>query len=76
MSNPPPSWDRTERRATPDRRSQGRQGKYDRRRNRCINCRHFSAGETPQATGFCQKHQEPFIPDTFACADFQNIEII
>jgi hypothetical protein len=34
-----------ERRKEQDRRQAGRQGKYDRRRNRCVHCVHFAQEE-------------------------------
>lgn len=61
-----------ERRKEQDRRSAERQGKYDRRRNRCVHCLHFQAeGQTVQ--GICQFHQVPMASDAFACPNFNPL---
>jgi hypothetical protein len=57
-----------------DRRAAGRQGKYDRRRNRCAHCRSFQAGTPPDLSGVCTFHHLPMRPDAFACVEFTPLE--
>lgn len=54
-----------ERRRQNDRRQNDRDGKYDRRRNRCALCLHYA----PQSEvgGMCQKHQKLIRAQDFAC---------
>lgn len=61
-----------ERRKEQDRRSAERQGKYDRRRNRCNHCAHFQVG-SPMGQGFCSFHQVPMASDAFACPNFDPL---
>jgi hypothetical protein len=67
----PSSWDKKERRLNADRRSSGRGGKYDRRRNRCVHCVHF---KTPDSgvIGFCKFHERPVLQEAFACPEFRS----
>ncbi len=51
-----------------DRRSKERQGKYDRRRNRCGRCRHF------EIRGHCRKHDIAVTEETFACILFESAD--
>ncbi|MBK8190509.1 MAG: hypothetical protein IPK79_08690 [Vampirovibrionales bacterium] len=55
--------------ANADRRTRNRQGKYDRRRNRCRACLSF-AWAPGQRVGDCQRHGRTFSPDAFACVWF------
>lgn len=59
------NWDFTERRQQTDRRSEGRSGKYDRRRNRCGRCDHFDAENK-----FCNYHKGSIQSNDFACPAF------
>ncbi|MEB3286319.1 MAG: hypothetical protein VKJ04_02330 [Vampirovibrionales bacterium] len=52
-----------------ERRSSDRQGKYDRRRNRCGHCQLFNPLEQ-----FCTFHQKPIRFDDFACPAFKSLE--
>lgn len=61
-----------ERRKEQDRRSAERQGKYDRRRNRCVHCISFQ-GEGESTAGFCKFHQVPMASDAFACPNFNPL---
>ncbi|MEB3205921.1 MAG: hypothetical protein VKK59_01065 [Vampirovibrionales bacterium] len=61
-----------------DRRQNSRQGKFDRRRNRCTHCVHFKVTQTEQteankssSSGFCSKHHEPMTAETYACWVFE-----
>ncbi|MBY0403558.1 MAG: hypothetical protein K2X66_06635 [Cyanobacteria bacterium] len=68
------NWDKTERRKTPDRRSSNRQGKYERRKNRCSLCRHFLLKQLSETEdGFCTQHQQPIASEMFACWLFQEL---
>lgn len=58
-----------ERRKEQDRRSMERQGKYDRRRNRCVHCVHFQE-ETGAGKGMCLFHQVEITAYAFACPNF------
>ena len=63
------------RRQQSDRRSADRQGKYDRRKNRCGRCALFSTPEgvgSPEA-GFCGYYERPITADAFACPYFESI---
>jgi len=61
-----------ERRKEQDRRASERQGKYDRRRNRCANCLHYKpSAKTDQ--GFCQFHKTAILAYAFACPNFEAI---
>ena len=53
-----------------DRRQADRQGKYDRRRNRCISCSHFQTATDSEPPGFCRFHQIAMAADAFACPYF------
>lgn len=73
MTPKPSGWDRQERRnPQSDRRQSDRQGKFDRRRNRCGRCRFFAL-ETGASVGFCEQHQRPFSPDAFACPLYESV---
>ncbi len=61
-----------ERRKEQDRRSAERQGKYDRRRNRCQHCLHFQEASTT-GNGLCVLHQVPVNHDAFACPNFDPL---
>ncbi len=52
-----------------DRRSMERQGKYDRRRNRCVHCIHFQES-TDTIKGLCQFHHVEIAAYAFACPHF------
>ena len=58
-----------ERRKEQDRRSSERQGKYDRRKNRCAHCAHYKPS-IKEDQGFCQFHQTAILAYTFACPNF------
>ena len=60
-----------ERRQQNDRREAGRQGKYDRRRNRCGSCLHFEAPKKEGKPGFCNHHKKPFLVSDFSCVAFE-----
>lgn len=65
-----------ERRASKtDRRGADRQGKYDRRRNRCGSCAQFEppakSGSSREQKGFCRVHKKPFTADDFACVKYE-----
>jgi hypothetical protein len=62
-------WNQEERRKEPDRRSLGRQGKYDRRRNRCVQCAHFKE-EDQTGKGVCLFHNTAMVSYAFACPQF------
>ena len=62
-------WNFEERRKEPDRRASGRQGKYDRRRNRCVQCLHFKE-EEKTGKGFCRFHKLEMVSYAFACPQF------
>jgi hypothetical protein len=49
-----------------DRRQNDRQGKYDRRKNRCVHCLYF------QEPAYCQKHNTAMAADAFACPQFSG----
>ncbi len=55
-----------------DRRQNDRQGKYDRRRNRCVNCIHYSE-EADSGKGMCHFHEMPVIALAFACTHFEGL---
>lgn len=61
-----------ERRKEQDRRQTERQGKYDRRKNRCVHCVHFKAqsGENGQ----CLYHKTPILASAFACPNFETVQ--
>jgi hypothetical protein len=63
-----------ERRKEPDRRASGRQGKYDRRRNRCVQCVHFKE-EDKAGKGLCTYHNLDMVSYAFACLQFTPPEI-
>lgn len=69
MSHPQPFEDR--RRPQPDRRSADRQGKYDRRKNRCARCALFSVAIGAEE-GFCGYFERPITADAFACPYFES----
>ena len=58
-----------ERRKEQDRRQADRQGKYDRRRNRCVHCVHFVEEEAGK--GQCRFHQVVVTAYAFACPNFE-----
>jgi hypothetical protein len=58
-----------ERRKEQDRRQAGRQGKYDRRRNRCVHCIHFT--EEGEGKGQCNFHKITVVAYAFACPFFE-----
>ena len=58
-----------ERRKEQDRRSSERQGKYDRRKNRCVHCAHYKPS-TKEDQGFCEFHKTAIMSYTFACPNF------
>ena len=66
-------WKHPDRRQETDRRTASRQGKYDRRRNRCLHCRHFEALEEAAipSIGLCQQYQQTIEGETFACTLFE-----
>jgi hypothetical protein len=62
-----------ERRKT-NRRQNDRQGKYDRRRNRCAHCRHFQPpAEEGEVLGECLAHHSPMTAAAYACPVFESI---
>ncbi len=61
-----------ERRKEQDRRQADRQGKYDRRKNRCIHCLHFKE-DSAVGKGFCEKHDTSMTAYAFACPQFENL---
>ncbi|WP_373532332.1 hypothetical protein [Vampirovibrio sp.] len=61
-----------ERRKEQDRRSMERQGKYDRRRNRCVHCLHFQE-EAEAGKGLCQFHHVEMTAYAFACPNFDPL---
>lgn len=65
--------DVTERRQQFDRREADRQGKYDRRRNRCKHCARFVVASDNSEGGFCQQHQTPMSPEAFTCPFFKPV---
>lgn len=58
-----------ERRKEQDRRQTDRQGKYDRRKNRCSHCVHFESNLTEQ--GHCLLQNIPMEASAFACPEFE-----
>ncbi|WP_303673912.1 hypothetical protein [Vampirovibrio chlorellavorus] len=58
-----------DRRREQDRRSAERQGKFDRRRNRCMHCLHFQEPSEGDK-GLCLLHQAAVASDAFACPNF------
>lgn len=62
-----------ERRKEQDRRSMERQGKYDRRRNRCVHCAYFQEA-TDAGKGLCRFHQVEMTSYAFACPSFDPIQ--
>jgi hypothetical protein len=52
-----------------DRRHSDRQGKYDRRKNRCGHCQYFEV-RTSAEQGFCQRHHIAIAAETFGCPQF------
>lgn len=63
-----------ERRQEQDRRQNDRQGKYDRRRNRCVHCAYFqNKSQTIEEEGFCLYHHSPMSSEAFACPYFTAI---
>ena len=60
-----------ERRKEQDRRSSERQGKYDRRKNRCVHCVQYKPSAKADQ-GFCQFHKTAILADTFACPNFES----
>jgi hypothetical protein len=61
-----------EERRKENRRQSDRQGKYDRRRNRCIHCRFFQ-GDASAEMGWCLHHQSEMAPQAFACPHFDKV---
>jgi hypothetical protein len=61
-----------ERRKEQDRRSMERQGKYDRRRNRCVHCLHFQEDKIA-GKGMCLFHHVEMTAYSFACPNFDAI---
>jgi hypothetical protein len=53
-----------------DRRQNDRQGKYDRRKNRCVHCLYFQPGEASGGLGHCARHHTDIAAETFACPQF------
>lgn len=62
-----------ERRKEQDRRQTERQGKYDRRKNRCVHCVHFRE-EAVTGKGTCLFHQTDMVAYAFACPNFEAIQ--
>ena len=62
------NWDYTERRQQTDRRSEGRSGKYDRRRNTCGRCDYFDAEKS-----YCNYLEGNIKSEDFACPMFTLI---
>ena len=56
-----------------DRRQADRQGKYDRRKNRCIHCLHFQENTEP-GNGLCRFHNIPMTAYAFACPHFEAVK--
>lgn len=54
------------------RRQTDRQGKYDRRRNRCANCQQFTT-QANNEKGYCQLHQLEMDAFAFGCPQFSAI---
>ncbi len=74
-----PDTDRDERRQQEvDRRTKERQGKYDRRKNRCVHCRFFEMdadfadGPVGDSVGFCHQHERPMAAYAFVCILFED----
>ena len=66
------NWDYQERRNKPDRRENDRQGKYDRRRNRCVHCQLFEERQgADKGLGFCYHHKKEMAAYAFACSFFR-----
>jgi hypothetical protein len=67
------------RHARADRRSNTRQGKFDRRRNRCAQCLYFEnkplLDSFDDLNGFCTKHQEAITSQTYACWVFEPTSV-
>ncbi|MBX2861125.1 MAG: hypothetical protein KTR14_07815 [Vampirovibrio sp.] len=61
-----------EERRSENRRTKDRQGKFDRRRNRCRHCKHFSGDVA--LSGQCTYHQKVVPADMFACPVFAEQE--
>ncbi len=60
-----------ERREKADRRTAGRTGKYERRKNRCAGCKHFDEpAEKP--LGYCNYHNGDIPASAFACPMFEG----
>jgi hypothetical protein len=57
-----------------DRRQSDRQGKYDRRKNRCENCDHFQPNGAAPESGFCQHHGIIVMTSAFACPYFETVQ--
>jgi hypothetical protein len=55
------------------RRQADRQGKYDRRRNRCMHCSHFQE-EVHTGKGYCGFHQVAMAAYAFACPNFEGLQ--
>lgn len=55
-----------------DRRQADRQGKYDRRRNRCVHCSHFAEVDST-GKGRCTYHQVDMVAYAFACPHFEGL---
>ena len=54
------------------RRQADRQGKYDRRKNRCANCLHYQEnGADAVGNGFCRHHAIMVVAAAFACPFFE-----
>lgn len=71
QSQPAPPLVEGDRRREQDRRQAGRQGKYDRRKNRCVHCTHFT--EEGDGRGLCNFHHTPMVAYAFACPFFEPV---
>jgi hypothetical protein len=62
--------------APTDRREVARSGKFDRRRNRCGQCAHFTQKPSSDVSeeGFCNQHGMVLASETFACREFQPLK--
>ncbi|MGE0199429.1 MAG: hypothetical protein AB7P76_00520 [Candidatus Melainabacteria bacterium] len=65
-----PTSEPTERRQQADRRAASRQGKYERRKNRCGGCGYFAVSEDA-LIGYCRYHQGEITATAFACPAFK-----
>ncbi len=60
-----------ERREKADRRTAGRTGKYERRKNRCAGCKHFDE-PSEKLLGYCNYHNGDIPASAFACPMFEG----